>query len=410
LFLALGSLVWKTKDAKEVRSPLILIPVKLIAKNRSREFDLILDAAGQVTPNYSLAEKLHTELKITLDKLVNLQDDENGMGIDIAGTFQHIREVLIKGGVEGFRVDENAVLGFFNFSTYRLWRDMVDNWKTFKDNSVLVDHFVDRSNGAFEGNNGLTSDPDLDALVAKLPISADSSQALAVSEAMSGKTFILQGPPGTGKSQTITNLLAFALSEGKKVLFVAEKKDALDVVKDRLDAAGLGAFSLDLHDKGMTPRSVREQLLSVINVAVEADKLGFEGALRDYENALTPLVDYRERLHELGSHGESLYTATDQFLLIPGEAEITVPGSRLVPVMGMPAYRLAAITALAEAPSFAPGARKRLLTASRYIFPVMSPGFTELAISSLVSHPCSLLSLLRIGPKRLKQQDLELTH
>jgi SpoU rRNA methylase family enzyme len=327
LFLALGSLVWQTKDAKEVRSPLILIPVKLIAKNRSREFDLILDAAGQVTPNYSLAEKLHTELKITLDKLVNLQDDENGMGIDIAGTFQHIREVLIKGGVEGFRVDENAVLGFFNFSTYRLWRDMVDNWKTFKDNSVLVDHFVDRSNGAFEGNKGLTSDLDLDALVAKLPISADSSQALAVSEAMSGKTFVLQGPPGTGKSQTITNLLAFALSEGKKVLFVAEKKDALDVVKDRLDAAGLGAFSLDLHDKGMTPRSVREQLLSVINVAVEADKPGFEGALRDYENALTPLVDYRERLHELGSHGESLYTATDQFLLIPGEGEITVPGS-----------------------------------------------------------------------------------
>lgn len=327
LFLALGSLVWKTKDAREVRSPLILIPVKLIAKNRSREFDLVIDAAGEVTPNYSLAEKLHTELKITLDKLVNLQDDENGMGIDIAGTFQHIREVLIKGGVEGFRVDENAVLGFFNFSTYRLWRDMVDNWKTFKGNSVLVDHFVDRSNGAFEGNNGLTSDPDLDSLVAKLPISADSSQALAVSEAMSGKTFVLQGPPGTGKSQTITNLLAFALSEGKKVLFVAEKKDALDVVKDRLDAAGLGAFSLDLHDKGMTPRSVREQLLSVINVAVEADKPGFEGALRDYENALTPLVDYRERLHELGSHGESLYTATDQFLLIPGETEIKVPGS-----------------------------------------------------------------------------------
>ena len=325
LFLALGSLVWTTKDAKEVRSPLILIPVKLIAKNRSREFDLVIDAAGEVTPNYSLAEKLHTELKITLDKLVNLQTDENG--IDISGTFQHIREVLIKGGVEGFRVDENAVLGFFNFSTYRLWRDMVDNWKTFKDNSVLVDHFVDRSNAAFEGNQGLTSELDLDALLAKLPISADSSQALAVAEAMSGKTFVLQGPPGTGKSQTITNLLAFALSEGKRVLFVAEKKDALDVVKDRLDNAGLGAFSLDLHDKGMTPRSVREQLLSVINVAVDADKPGFAGALRDYENALTPLVDYRERLHEIGNHGESLYTATDQFLLIPGEAEITVPGS-----------------------------------------------------------------------------------
>jgi KaiC/GvpD/RAD55 family RecA-like ATPase len=90
---------------------------------------------------------------------------------------------------------------------------------------------------------------------------------------MAGRTFILQGPPGTGKSQTITNLLARALSEGKRVLFVAQKKDALDVVKKRLDDAGLGAFSLDLHDKAMTPKAVKEQLLNVIDIAIAADKV-----------------------------------------------------------------------------------------------------------------------------------------
>ena len=47
-------------------------------------------------------------------------------------------------------------------------------------------------------------------------VDADSSQIEAIEMAKTGKSFVLQGPPGTGKSQTITNIIAECLSDGKK--------------------------------------------------------------------------------------------------------------------------------------------------------------------------------------------------
>ena len=120
--------------------------------------------------------------------------------------------------------------------------------------------------------------------------------------------------------------MARALSEGKRVLFVAQKKDALDVVKKRLDDAGLGAFSLDLHDKAMTPKAVKEQLVNVIDIAIAADQIGFETARGEYESALTPLQKYRNRLHEVGRLGESIYSALDKKLAVQGTATLPISG------------------------------------------------------------------------------------
>ena len=68
-------------------------------------------------------------------------------------------------------------------------------------------------------------------------LDADGSQTKAMLEIRTGKHLVIQGPPGTGKSQTITNVLADAVARGKTVLFVAEKRAALDVVLRRLDRA-----------------------------------------------------------------------------------------------------------------------------------------------------------------------------
>lgn len=328
LYLALGSLHWaipdvKAKSDREIRSPLILVPVTLTPKNRSREFYLSIDEGSPVMPNFSLAEKLRRDEGLKLENLVHLQEDESG--IDIDGTFEHVRKIIAQANLTNFRVDENAVLGFFNFSTYRLWRDLLDNWPTFERNA-LVNHLIHSPNKEFRDPSEEIVDTNFDVLVSKLPIPSDASQARAIAQAVAGKTFILQGPPGTGKSQTITNLLARALSEGKRVLFVAEKKDALDVVKRRLDAAGLGAFSLDLHDKGMNPKVVKEQLLGVIDIAVTPDKVGYQSANEGYVNSLAPLQGYRNRLHEIGSLGESIYSALDKKLAVQGSAKILIPG------------------------------------------------------------------------------------
>ena len=67
--------------------------------------------------------------------------------------------------------------------------------------------------------------------------------------AKAGKNLVVEGPPGTGKSQTIANMIAEMLSAGKTVLFVSEKMAALEVVKRRLDSAGLSRFCLELHSQ-----------------------------------------------------------------------------------------------------------------------------------------------------------------
>ncbi|GAN81990.1 hypothetical protein Aam_135_010 [Acidocella aminolytica 101 = DSM 11237] len=90
-------------------------------------------------------------------------------------------------------------------------------------------------------------DPAVEAEVPLLIRDADSSQHQAIIDVMRGRNLVIKGPPGTGKSQTIANVIAAALAKRRKVLFVAEKTAALDVVKKRLDDAGLGEFCFELH-------------------------------------------------------------------------------------------------------------------------------------------------------------------
>lgn len=327
LYLALGTLNWSVKNSKgesqAVTSPLILVPVNIISKNRGREYFLAIDESSQVVPNFSLAEKIRRDLGINLENLVNLVEDESG--VDIDGTFEYIRKAFAAAGINNFRVDEKANLGIFNFSTYRMWRDLLDNWEKFQENA-LINHFINSPNSEFKDPVQGVPEEDLDYLVSRLPISSDASQARAISMAMAGKTFILQGPPGTGKSQTITNLLARALSEGKRVLFVAQKEDARDVVAQRLELAGLAAFSLNLGDKKTSPRVIKEQLVKVIDIAIAADEIGYETARGEYEGALLPLQKYRNRLHEKGRLGESIYSALDKKLAVQGSKALPIPG------------------------------------------------------------------------------------
>lgn len=322
LFLALGMLHWKPTDGNEIDSPLILVPVRVTPKNRGKEYTLAIDDSG-ITPNFSLVEKIKRELGLDLTRLATLDADDSG--VDVDGTFTYLREELVKAGLKDFRVDEKAVLGFFNFSSYRLWRDLLDNWQLF-EKTPLVKHLINSPTESFVEPVTNEPDQDLDDLIAKLPIESDGSQATAVAKALAGHTFVLQGPPGTGKSQTIANLLARALHEGKRVLFVAQKQDALQVVKDRLDRVGLGPFSLDLFDKASTTKAVREQLGAVIDIAVSADTIGYETAVSEYDSTLPSLTGYREKLHNKNQYEESVYTSRMKYLAVPGTEHLSITG------------------------------------------------------------------------------------
>ena len=95
---------------------------------------------------------------------------------------------------------------------------------------------------------------------------ADSSQQDAVLLSKTGASFVLQGPPGTGKSQTITNIIAEAVADGKKVLFVSEKMAALQVVYNRMASVGLADFCFTLHSHKANKKEILRDLANSINI------------------------------------------------------------------------------------------------------------------------------------------------
>ncbi|MBD8467819.1 DUF3320 domain-containing protein [Plantibacter sp. CFBP 8798] len=309
LYLAFGMLSWRFGD-RDLRSPLVLVPVTLTTTSRGSSYRLTLDESGSSTPNYCLLEKLRLSFGLEIPGLANPVED--GSGIDLPAAFTAVRQAILDAGLP-FRVEETASLSILQFAKYRLWKDLDENWETLASNS-LVDHLINSPLEAYADPTPAQTDTDLDRLGLDCPVAADSSQLDAVAEAVAGRTFVLEGPPGTGKSQTITNLLARSLAEGKKVLFVAEKRAALNVVKQRLEDVGLGAFSLDLHDKGARPNVVRAQIKTGLDLRTKADIDALSTNRELSESGLRTLTRYADRLHEVNAAGFSLYSARSRLL------------------------------------------------------------------------------------------------
>lgn len=303
LYLAFGMLHWHI-DNRELRSPLVLVPVRLATANKGERYTIALDEAGTSTPNYCLIEKLRIELGLEIPGLANPSED--GSGIDLDGTLKAVRQAIAEQQL-GFRVEETVHLAILQFAKFPLWKDLDEHWRDLTRNP-LVKHLIETPGQQFVDRVD-AADTDLDELGTAVPVPADSSQLRAVSDAVAGRTFVLEGPPGTGKSQTITNLLAHAMASGKRVLFVAEKRAALDVVKKRLEAVGLGELSLDLHDKAARPAAIRTQIARALEHHVNDDSERLRTSVQVAQSSRDKLSRYAARLHEENAARLSLYTA-----------------------------------------------------------------------------------------------------
>jgi predicted DNA-binding WGR domain protein len=140
-------------------------------------------------------------------------------------------------------------------------------------------------------------------------VACDPTQLRAIGFAESGESYIIQGPPGTGKSQTITNLIADLVAHGKKVLFVCEKRAAIDVVYHRLRQRGLHDLVCLIHDSQadkkdfvLDLKSTYERLLG--SAAESGD--GFEGKRRSCVEALSREARPLARFHQ------AMRSATDE--------------------------------------------------------------------------------------------------
>lgn len=306
LYLALGLLKWYETPAsvKEIYAPILLMPVELVRKSAATGY--LLRRRGEETMlNITLLEFLRQEFAITINGLDPLPADAKGVDVP------QVLNIIRKGIMEQPRWDVvgQAIIGNFSFSKFIMWNDIHNNSDELCQGKVvssLVSGMIDESlcEDIPEETN---LDEKFKAGDIELPISADSSQIEAINASLEGKSFILHGPPGTGKSQTITNIIANAIYQGKKVLFVAEKMAALEVVQNRLEAIGIGPFCLELHSNKTKKTSVVEQLNRVTNVSREASGKEYMTEARSINAVRREMNAYISALHRTRAIGWSLY-------------------------------------------------------------------------------------------------------
>jgi hypothetical protein len=193
-----------------------------------------------------------------------------------------------------WRVRRQVAIGVFPSARMAMYHDLDPDQPGFPE-SQIVQSLLGGSNTdsalPFAGEYEVDR-PDIECKVPYLIMDADSSQFSTLVDVADGKNLAVEGPPGTGKSQTIVNAIAVALAEGKKVLFVAEKLAALNVVKSRLEAAGLGEFLLPLQAE----RSTREQVITSVRERME---MRCGPAVRDCDGKLK---EYRRIRQEIAKY------------------------------------------------------------------------------------------------------------
>ncbi len=290
LYLALGMLRWYESDTStsERRAPLVLIPVRLVRSDVRENFKLRW-TEDEIEANLSLEAKMKTEFGIRLPGMPAEED------LDVEEYLGAVERAVAK--QQRWSVSRNEIrLNFFSFSKLLIYKDL--DPASWPEGSRPADHPLMEqlfgSGGFAHDGSDLGEDPHIDeeGHTADLHpvVDADSSQALAVVDAINGRNLVIQGPPGTGKSQTITNLIGEALARDRKVLFVAEKMAALEVVKRRLDTIHLGDACLELHSHKTNKRAVLEELKRTLALGRPA----VTGAAEDR----VLLAESRKRLNE----------------------------------------------------------------------------------------------------------------
>lgn len=268
LYLSFGFLKWKESINSEqyLTSPIILVPVSLTIESISDPYVLNLHE-DEIVINPTLKYKLENDYGIILPEFI---EDES-----IVMLYEQIRKLILKNEWE---VIEDVGLSLFSFLKINMYNDIEKHKDKIKLNLVVRSLCGDA--GALNHNIEEINDFDHDRRTKPVDVfqvvDADSSQQDAIVCAKKGVSFVLQGPPGTGKSQTITNIIAECIADGKKVLFVSEKMAALDVVHRRLTNAGLADFCLTLHSHKANKKEILEQLGSVLTLSHKKANLSDE--------------------------------------------------------------------------------------------------------------------------------------
>ncbi len=238
LHAAFGTLNWVDSETKEnVQSPLILVPLELSKETLRQPYSIsVPPVEDEAVLNPALQAKLKNDYKIELPPLPEDWEEQK-----LADYFKLVETAVAD---MGWKTEPSVDLGLFSFQKLVIYKDLESNA------ALVIQHPIIKAIAGIKEDNlilsGLPDEKDVDKIEAPAKtyqvLDADSSQRVSIEYAVRGQSFVMKGPPGTGKSQTIANIIAECIANGKSVLFVSDKMAALEVVYKRLSEVGLGAF------------------------------------------------------------------------------------------------------------------------------------------------------------------------
>ena len=289
LYLALGFVEWYERESSDIvrYAPLVLLPVDLERDSARGQFRLIF-RDQDLEPNLSLKAMLKADFSLTLP---DFPEEEDWLP---STYFKQVQSAITTQA--RWRLLPNTMqLGFYSFAKFLMYRDLdiIDD----SDEDLLLNRILVK--GFEAATNVLDASGNLDQ---RFPdpkhfghiMDADASQTRIIEAARKGSNLVVQGPPGTGKSQTIANIIAVAAHEGKKVLFVAEKRAALDVVHARLEKCELGPLCLELHSHKVSRKHVYAELKQTLELGepteTDLDQYTRIQKIRDELNATSDLL------------------------------------------------------------------------------------------------------------------------
>ncbi len=287
LYMAIGFLEWYESPIAEkpMLAPLLLYPAELIRKPwRSKGvYRYFLSGEHEPIINITLRQRLAIDHNLIVPDFEEFDTVEK--------YFLRIAKLISE--IPRWRIRRFATLGLFSFSRIVMYHDLdPQRWggeDKLCNSGVLGDLFGYKEAGTSAADTYDFEDPKVEAEVPLLILDADSSQHQAIIDVLRGRSQVIKGPPGTGKSQTIANIIAASLAKGKKILFVAEKAAALDVVKKRLDEAGFGDFCFELH----STKAKKTDIIAGLNRRL---RLSMPKARIVIDASLAELRTLRERL------------------------------------------------------------------------------------------------------------------
>ncbi|MDU7418654.1 MAG: DUF4011 domain-containing protein [Metamycoplasma hominis] len=313
LYLAFGGLQWKDKTEKNVYSPLLFLPVSIESENGLQNKKIIIQSNDFVVNN-SLIKKLNDDFGLDI-KFEAFDNVEGSLYDRYSQYIEFINQKInsFNDSIEqNWKIVDEASLSAFRFSSMDIYLDVDKNKDNIINSEIM--NAMTGINNVFSSEY-LYSEEEVDNIVSPKGyyhcLMTNSSQEAAIQSAIKGNSFIIQGPPGTGKSQTIANIISELIARNKKVLFVAEKKAALDVVYKSIQNLGFANFILLIHSNNSNKKDFSNDLYETLQDGQKFKKVSDEVIANNdylYSDSLEKMNDFvRKILSNRKPLGRSLY-------------------------------------------------------------------------------------------------------